>query len=135
MADKEIGLNSGVRQHRYDVDYLVLFQYENNKTWAGKLFGHVFLWRNITEFTSIKINHTFQGTQIIPYTSNINLIYNDLQKYYNCYVWKTKDEDFHKTNMNMLCTCVSEVKRMLGIRAWWIITPKQLERYLIKKGC
>lgn len=27
-------------------------------------------------------------------------------------------------------TCVGVVKRLLGIRAWWVQTPRQLSRYL-----
>ena len=33
----------------------------------------------------------------------------------------------------MLATCVGAVKRALGIRAPWIITPRQLHRHLIKE--
>jgi len=32
-----------------------------------------------------------------------------------------------------LMTCVSTVKHLLGIRAWWIVTPKQLYNYLTKE--
>lgn len=32
----------------------------------------------------------------------------------------------------MLGTCVGGVKRMLGIRAPWVLTPRQLHRYLSK---
>jgi hypothetical protein len=31
-------------------------------------------------------------------------------------------------------TCVETCKALLGIRAWWIITPRQLARHLHKKG-
>ena len=31
-------------------------------------------------------------------------------------------------------TCVSAVKCAMGIRAWWILTPKQLYFYLRRKG-
>jgi len=27
-------------------------------------------------------------------------------------------------------TCVETVKSLLGIKAWWVITPKQLYRYI-----
>lgn len=126
--------NSAEVVYNYRYDYLVLFQYTNNTTIWGKLFGHVFLWRNINEFNSIRINPTLQGTLIHSFKANINLIYNDLQKEYNCYVWTTKDEDFYKYNIPLICTCVTTVKRMLGIRKWWIVTPRQLEKYLIKNG-
>lgn len=29
-----------------------------------------------------------------------------------------------------LLTCVSMVKHLLGIRAWWVVTPKQLYNYI-----
>lgn len=30
----------------------------------------------------------------------------------------------------MAATCVGAAKRLLGIHAWWVITPRQLWRYL-----
>ena len=33
-----------------------------------------------------------------------------------------------------LFTCVTAVKHLLGIRAWWIITPHQLYRYLQRRA-
>lgn len=33
-----------------------------------------------------------------------------------------------------LLTCVTVVKHLLGIRAWWILTPHQLYRYLQQGG-
>ncbi len=33
-----------------------------------------------------------------------------------------------------LLTCVSVIKHLLGVRAWWIITPHQLYRHLAKQG-
>jgi hypothetical protein len=33
-----------------------------------------------------------------------------------------------------LMTCVSVMKHLLGIRSWWVITPKQLYNYLKRKG-
>lgn len=33
-----------------------------------------------------------------------------------------------------LLTCVSVIKHLLGVRAWWIITPHQLYRHLEKQG-
>ena len=34
-----------------------------------------------------------------------------------------------------LSTCVSIVKKILGIRAWWIITPYQLYKYINNRIC
>ena len=31
-------------------------------------------------------------------------------------------------------TCVSVVKDLVGLRAWWVITPRQLHCALLKKG-
>ena len=33
-----------------------------------------------------------------------------------------------------IVSCVGVVKYLLGIRAWWVVTPYQLYRYLIKHG-
>ena len=33
-----------------------------------------------------------------------------------------------------MLTCVSGVKALLGVRAWWVVTPKQLHNYLLGIG-
>lgn len=33
-----------------------------------------------------------------------------------------------------MLTCVSGTKSLLGVRAWWVLTPKQLYRYLLENG-
>lgn len=33
-----------------------------------------------------------------------------------------------------LTTCVSSVKMLLGIRAWWVVTPDALYRWLLREG-
>jgi hypothetical protein len=41
-----------------------------------------------------------------------------------------------RTALPVFFTCVEQVKAFLGIRAWWILTPKQLYKYLRgKHGC
>lgn len=39
-----------------------------------------------------------------------------------------------KRGLFMLNTCVGHVKQILGINAWWILTPYQLYRYLEKRN-
>jgi len=125
----------GSLKFRYDYDYLVCFQYKDNETLHGKLFGHVLLYRNVNGTSSIKINPTINGTLIIPYTANVNIFYKSLLRDYNCYIYTVKHEDVQKINVMFgVATCVSIVKNMLGIRAWWIITPRQLERYIQNRG-
>lgn len=34
-----------------------------------------------------------------------------------------------------LLTCVSLVKAIIGVRAWYVWTPKHLARYLVRNGC
>lgn len=33
-----------------------------------------------------------------------------------------------------LLTCVSVIKAVLGVRAWWVVTPEQLARVLLRMG-
>lgn len=34
-----------------------------------------------------------------------------------------------------LLTCVTLVKAIIGVRAWYVFTPKHLARYLVRNGC
>jgi hypothetical protein len=33
-----------------------------------------------------------------------------------------------------LLTCVSGLKALLGVRAWWVLTPRQLYQHLLRRG-
>jgi hypothetical protein len=125
--EKEEGL-----RHRYDWDYLVCFKYVGYKNLWGKIFGHCLLWRNVADDYCIKIDPCFVGTYIVPYSVNVKKFAEPLKKDYNCYVWGVRHEDFDGYNLPVIGTCVNVIKSMLGIRKWWIITPRQLERYIIK---
>lgn len=35
-------------------------------------------------------------------------------------------------NLPLPFNCVETVKRIIGVRKWWVVTPHQLYRYLIK---
>jgi len=124
-------IESGVLKFRYDYDYLVAFK-DRSKcgNWLGRIFGHCFLYRNITATTSIRIEPSLSGTLIIPYKCNVKEIMADLAVDYNIYVWTVKHEDVQKPNILMFGSCVGIVKNLLGIRKWWVITPKQLEKYI-----
>jgi len=119
---------------RYDYDYLICFKpKERCGTWLGRMFGHVILFRNITATTSIRIETTLGGTLIVPYKCNVREILPELICDFSTHVWNVKHEDMAGVNIMMVNSCVGIIKNMLGIKAWWIILPKQLENY-IKKG-
>lgn len=118
-------------RYPYEYDYLVCFQpRERCKDWLGKIFGHVMLMRNVTGECAIKIEPTWGGTMIIPYTCNVKTIWDALNLEYRTYVYSVKHDDMKRLNMVLFGSCVGTVKNLLGIRAWWIITPWQLERYI-----
>ena len=123
-------MGNGKLKHKFDC--LLCFKYENNPTWLGKIFGHCCIYRNIGKGMSIKIDPTFDGTMIIPYKLEIQDYLPALQLEYNGYVLDI-DVGKWKTNILLFGSCVGIIKNMLGIRAWWVITPKQLERYIIRR--
>lgn len=120
----------------YVYDYLVCFQpKETGTSLLGRLFGHVILWRNINAICSVRIEPTLEGMLIVPYNQNVNNFMESLAKEYKTYIWRTKTEDFSKKSyFPELFTCVSVAKRLLGIQKWWIITPRQLEKYISSKN-
>lgn len=120
----------------YTFDYLVCFQSkEKCNSLLGKLFGHVILWRNITAISCVRIEPTLEGLLVVPYNANVNDFMESLGKDFKTYIWRTKIEDFtQKRYFLEPFTCVSVAKQLLGIKKWWIMTPKQLERYIISKN-
>ena len=124
-------------RYPYEYDYLVCFlPRERCNDWLGKIFGHVMLFRNVTADCSIKIEPTWGGTMIIPYTCNVNDIRDSLNLEYRTYVFHVKHDDMQRLNVILWGSCVGIVKNILGIRAFWMLIPWQLERYIkrIKKG-
>jgi hypothetical protein len=71
-------IESGVLKFEYRYDYLVAFK-DRSKcgNWLGRIFGHCFLYRNITATTSIRIDPSIGGTLIIPYKCNVKEIMAD----------------------------------------------------------
>lgn len=117
--------------NQYDWDFLVCFKYGDVSNFWGRIFGHCCVFRNVTDNSSVKIDPCFCGIYVIPYSANILTFAESLKKEYNCYVWSVKHDDFSGYNLPLFGTCVNVLKSVLGIKAWWIITPKQLERYII----
>ena len=120
----------------YTFDYLVCFQPKETCTsLLAKLFGHVVLWRNITSICCVRIEPTIEGMLIVPYNANVNDFMENLEKDFKTYIWRTKIEDFSKKSYFFeMFSCVSVAKQLLGIKKWCIITPRQLERYIISKN-
>lgn len=125
----------GTLQYRYDYDWCVCFRPRKDcENWLGKIFGHVLLYRNISAINCVRIEPTLYGTLIVPYTCNVNSIAKSLNEDYSTFIWHTKQEDMSR--INFICgigTCVSIVKNLLGIRAWCVITPRQLEKYILNR--
>ena len=122
----------GILKYRYDYDWMVCFQYKTCKNWVGKLFGHVILFRNVSAINSIRVEPAWCGMLLIPYSINVKNIAKSLSEEYNCYVYTSLNEDYERVNLMLGFSCVSIVKNLLGINAWWIWTPRQLERYINK---
>lgn len=127
-------LECGVLKYEYNYDYLVCFkQPKDCGNWLGKLFGHVMLYRNVSATTSIRIEPTLGGTLIVPYKSNVKAFLSDVQVDYDTYVWIVKHKDVQGINVILFGTCVGIVKNLLGIKAWWVLIPWQLKRYIKKR--
>ena len=45
------------------------------------------------------------------------------------------NKGINKVHMPMVITCVEVVKRVLGVHAWWILTPRQLYNYVRCREC
>lgn len=66
--------------------------------------------------------------EVLPFGDEVDFpakIVEDGQKL----VYFSKHED-NRFIFRGLMTCVSTMKHLLGIRAWWVVTPKQLYNYL-----
>jgi len=96
---------------------------------TGKGFRHCYAFR-WDGWNWIVVDSISSGTEvcILPFGNEVDLpakIVEDGQKV--VYVVKQKHNKFI---FRGILTCVSSVKHLLGIRAWWVVTPKQLFNYV-----
>lgn len=92
-------------------------------------FGHVTVLLR-TSNSWVKINHSFSYTQVdvLPLRSKWAAdIKGELQKFVIDVPYEQKRYAFG------MFSCVEQTKSLLGIKAWWVLTPKQLRRYIDAK--
>jgi hypothetical protein len=124
------------KEPSYEYDYLVCFQPRKKaNSWVGRWFGHIVLWRNILNDSSVRIEPTLEGILIVPYVALVNDMLDDIAKDYRCYIYRTKTDNFKKRNYFVgFNSCVGITKRLLGLSKPFIWFPFQLEKFLEQEG-
>lgn len=115
--------------------YYVVFTGKQRIRWwhifTGLKYTHIILLTYSTKKSSLMISLEEGGLEINTYNCHVKKLADDFRKSNEVYTYIAKQE--RKISITFLVTCVSLAKVLLGIRQPFIITPKQLRKYLIKK--
>lgn len=129
--------------------YYVCFQPIHGEGWPRWLrlltrpfinpeLGHVsLLWRCPDGMGWAYVESLLGGTDVfsIAPVVNINRILDGLRGNRRWVVLRVEgDADKSRFRLRGITTCVSLVKSIIGIRAWWVVTPEQLMLYLLGNG-
>ena len=123
---------------QYARDYYVAFRKSDKFSWwnlfIGKELGHCLAFTPLVSGSWIMIDTTLGGIFIVEYLTKEH-IFNDITSKFDYIVEiRTDYGKLFSPRYKGLITCVSVIKNLLGIKKWWIISPKQLLRELEKNG-
>ena len=116
----------------YQRTFIVIFKPADKRVWwtifINKRFAHCLLATYIDSFRSLVIDPSEGRSEVHMLHQSIT----DLAKHYVNKGWKvvdftTKGDISFSPNLNFK-SCVEVCKDFLGIKKWWVLTPKQLYR-------
>jgi len=119
-----------------EIDWLVVFvdsgRFNMWDIFTSKGYRHCFAIRwDGYNWVMIDPMGSWLEVQVLPYGPEDNVAEMMRDRGYRVgYVRKSRRDRFI---FRGFMTCVSTVKHLLGIRAAWVITPKQLHNYIIRK--
>lgn len=124
--------------NNYERTYYVCFRKADKWSWwhifTGKKYAHCASFTPLVAGNWLFIDPTSGGIFIIEYLSYQHII-NDLTRQFQVMLEiKTNYDKLYTPRAKGILTCVSVIKNMLGIKKWWIVTPKQLMKELYKNG-
>lgn len=96
--------------------------------WRTKLFGHCWIIVPLTEDKCLILDKTNVGFKIIPFEcKGIDLARRLVDN--ACEVYEVPVKQIVNRTIEIF-TCTGFVKKVLNIKPFWILTPKQLRRYV-----
>lgn len=134
--------------NEYRAFYVVFQSSSGNRFWSGfteKGFQHIwcFWGKPLGEPGLMTPQNTLKAEPLGSYI-DFDLWFVEPHEAAKAYLQEEKVTDILKFNTKMqtatgfiprgIITCVSVIKGVMGQRAWWILTPRQLYYYLLRKG-
>ena len=136
------------RKNEYRAFYVVFQSSSNNRFWAGftaEGFQHVWLFwgKDVGEPGLLTPQWTLKYEPLANHF-DVDLWYQDPMTTAETYLADPLVTDILKMNIRIvsksefaprgIMTCISCAKYAMSIRAWWVMTPKQLYFYMLRKG-
>lgn len=121
----------------HEIDWWIVFTDSGRwNVWdvfTSKGFRHCFAFRwDGYNWILIDPLGSWLEVQVMPYTHEDNVPQMMIELGHKVlYVKKNRENRFI---LRGIMTCVNIMKHLLGVKSWWIITPKQLYNYLVREN-
>lgn len=116
------------------ITYFLCFDFDTMKTtsvlhWRTKLFGHAWIIIPLTDDKCLILDKTNVGFKIVPFEcKGIDLAKRLVDNACEVYEVPVLRNQINRTIE--IFTCTGFVKKVLNIKPFWILTPKQLRSYI-----
>jgi hypothetical protein len=122
----------------YKRDFYVCFREAKGNYWwkifTGKKRSHIFLITACEINSCVKIECSNGGMGVYAYSRSADdMARHELSDGCEVIQYLVEEKDMVTPYPKLLRNCVSVAKDLLGIRAWWIITPDQLFKELLRR--
>lgn len=120
----------------YKRKFYVVFKGEEKRKWWGtfldKRFRHCFLITDGPNKDALVINPSEGGTGVYFYSKTAYaMAIESIHKGFIVAEYTAQESNLAKPRLKFFRTCVGICKDFLGIKKWWVITPKQLYREVL----
>lgn len=121
----------------YQRTFIIVFKRAEKKRWwmnfIDERFAHCFLITQLSGQGSIVIDPSEGGMGLYQCSRDAReMAFEAVQKGFTVASYTACGSDMRKPRVKFFRTCVGICKDFLGIRKWWIITPKQLYREIAR---
>jgi hypothetical protein len=124
------------RQAMGEATYCVVF-YESQglstwwTKWISKRYAHVEVWWHLGDdyWVAIRPNYCYMTCDVMHGAPRVGD--NGVSQFHVVKALRKRTSPMFPLGMK---TCVAVVKAVIGLRAAWVVTPRQLQHYLSKKA-
>ncbi len=123
----------------YNRIFYIVFENTKNTSWwqfiLDKEINHCYAITPVDDNNSIALQHTLGGIEIAAFKTNISDLALNIIKHNKKVIRMIATQDINtKLRLSLFRNCVGLCKDLIGLNKPFMVTPKQLYRYLKTRG-